>query len=98
MGRATAHLFAQEGASVAVTDINEEGLARVVAEIKEEGGRAEGWRFDVFDGEQIKRVVKDVAERFGRLDIVINNAGFLPSGVSTMTATTPSGIARSVVC
>jgi 3-oxoacyl-[acyl-carrier protein] reductase len=76
MGRATAHLFAQEGASVAVTDINEEGLARVVAEIKEEGGRAEGWRFDVFDGEQIKRIVREVAERFGRLDIVINNAGF----------------------
>jgi 3-oxoacyl-[acyl-carrier protein] reductase len=77
MGRATAHLFAQEGASVAVTDINEEGLARVVGEIKEAGGLAEGWRLDVFDGEQIKRVVKEVAERFGRLDIVINNAGFV---------------------
>ena len=77
MGRATAHLFAQEGALVAVTDINEAGLAQVVGEIKEAKGQAEGWRFDVFDPDQIKRVVKEVAERFGRLDIIINNAGFV---------------------
>lgn len=76
MGRATAHLFAQEGALVAVTDINEAGIAQVVAEIKAEGGRAEGWRLDVLDPNEIKRVVNEIAQRFGRIDILINNAGF----------------------
>src|SRR5438132_6331420 len=74
MGRATAHLFAQEGAMVAVTDINESGVARVVEEIHAEGGKAHGWRLDVLDHAEIKRVVAEVADRFGRLDILINNA------------------------
>jgi 3-oxoacyl-[acyl-carrier protein] reductase len=76
MGRATAHVFADEGAQVAVTDINEAGVASVVEEIKSKGGIAHGWRLDVLDATEIKRVVADVAARFGRLDIVINNAGF----------------------
>src|SRR5260370_19164576 len=76
MGRATAHVFAQEGALVAVTDINESGVARVVEEIQSEGGKAHGWRLDVFDSGEIRRVVDEVADRFGRLDILINNAGF----------------------
>ena len=76
MGRATARLFAAEGASVAVTDINEAGLAETVAEIRAAGGTAEGWRLDVLDGAAITRVVGEVAARFGRLDIVVNNAGF----------------------
>src|SRR5271163_1112939 len=77
MGRATAHLFAQEGASVAATDINEEGLRSVVDEIKAAGGKVEGWRLDVFDTDGINRVVEEVASRFGRLDIIVNNAGFM---------------------
>ncbi len=77
MGRATAHLFAQEGALVAVTDVNEAGVLSVVDEIRTDGGKAEAWRLDVLDGDAIKRVVTEVASRFGRLDIVINNAGFM---------------------
>ncbi len=76
MGRATAHLFAQEGALVAITDINEAGVTRVVEEIAAAGGTAHGWRLDVSDHPEIKRVVAEVAARFGRLDILINNAGF----------------------
>lgn len=76
MGRATAHVFAQEGAIVAVTDVNEAGVARVVEEIAASGGTAHGWRLDVLDGVEIKRVVAEVAARFGRLDILVNNAGF----------------------
>ena len=76
MGRATAHLFAQEGALVAVTDVNQSGVEIVVGEIQTQGGGAEGWRLDVFDTADIKRVVGEVAARFGRLDILINNAGF----------------------
>jgi 3-oxoacyl-[acyl-carrier protein] reductase len=76
MGRATAHVFANEGALVAVTDINEVGVARVVEEIKAEGGNAHGWRLDVLDHDDIKRVVGEVAAHFQRLDILVNNAGF----------------------
>jgi 3-oxoacyl-[acyl-carrier protein] reductase len=76
MGRATAHLFAQEGAMVAVTDINQTGIETVVGEIKAERGKAEGWHLDVFNPSEIKQVVEEVAGRFGRLDILINNAGF----------------------
>ncbi len=82
MGRATAHLFAIEGALVAITDIDEAGVARVVEEIAARGGTAHGWRLDVSDAAEIKRVVADVAARFGRLDILINNAGF--GGVSPL--------------
>jgi 3-oxoacyl-[acyl-carrier protein] reductase len=76
MGRATAHLFAQEGAQVAATDINESGVGAVVNEITAEGGNAHGWKLDVLDAAQIKYVVDEVAARWGRLDILINNAGF----------------------
>jgi 3-oxoacyl-[acyl-carrier protein] reductase len=76
MGRATAHLFAAEGALVAITDINESGVARVLDEIKSEGGNAHAWRLNVLDHDDIKRVVNEAAQHFGRLDILINNAGF----------------------
>lgn len=76
MGRATADLFAREGATVAATDINEAGLKQVVNEIKAEGGKVEGWLMDVLDAAAITRVVAEIVARFGRLDIVVNNAGF----------------------
>ena len=46
MGRATAHLFADEGMKVAVTDREEQGVAKVVAEITEAGGQAVGWSLE----------------------------------------------------
>jgi 3-oxoacyl-[acyl-carrier protein] reductase len=76
MGRATAHLFASEGALVAATDINDAGLAQVVDEIKAEGGTAKGWSLDILKPAMIKSVVEEVGGHFGRLDIIINNAGF----------------------
>jgi 3-oxoacyl-[acyl-carrier protein] reductase len=75
MGRATAHLFADEGAHVAVTDRSEEAVATVVREITDAGGRAHGWAMDVTDGARVKTVIDAAAARFGRLDILINNAG-----------------------
>ena len=75
MGRATAHLFADEGAHVAVTDRSEEAVAAVVREIADAGGSAHGWAMDVTDGARVRQVVDEVASRFGRLDILINNAG-----------------------
>lgn len=75
MGRATAHLFADEGALVAVTDLGKEGVERVVDEIRGAGGNARGWVMDVGDDADVARVVPEIAAAFGRLDIVVNNAG-----------------------
>lgn len=75
MGRATAHLFADEGAHVAVTDINGDGVEAVVSEITEAGLSAKGWTFDLADPARIKTVIDDAAAHFGGLDILINNAG-----------------------
>jgi len=75
MGRATAHLFADEGASVAVTDINGEGARAVAEEITNAGGTTRAWQLDMADLAAIERVVADAANAFGRLDIIVNNAG-----------------------
>jgi 3-oxoacyl-[acyl-carrier protein] reductase len=75
MGRATARVFAAEGANVAVTDFAAEGAETVAAEIAAKGGVAKAWKLDVADRDEIGSVVNDVAAHFGGLDIVINNAG-----------------------
>ncbi|HTB04274.1 MAG TPA: SDR family NAD(P)-dependent oxidoreductase [Bradyrhizobium sp.] len=75
MGRATARVFAAEGANVAVTDVAEEGAETVAAEITKRGEIAKAWRLDVADRDEIIRVVDGVAAHFGGLDILVNNAG-----------------------
>lgn len=77
MGRATAHLFAREGANVAVTDLTQENVDIVVDEIRAAGiDHVKGWALDVGDADAIKRVVDAAAAHFGGLDILVNNAGF----------------------
>ena len=77
MGRATAHLFAREGANVAVTDLRQGDVDIVVKEIKDAGfDNVKGWEMDVSDAAAIKRVIDNAAAHFGGLDILINNAGF----------------------
>jgi 3-oxoacyl-[acyl-carrier protein] reductase len=75
MGRATARVFAAEGAKVAVTDYTARGAETVAAEIAADGGTAKAWKLDVADRDGIKAVVDDIAGHFGGLDIVVNNAG-----------------------
>ena len=75
MGRATALVFAAEGASVAVTDASAEGAQAVAAEIAANGGSACAWALDVTDRDHIGAVIAEVAAHFGGLDIVVNNAG-----------------------
>ena len=57
MGRATAHVFVDEGAHVAVTDLDENRIDSVVAEIVGAGGSANGWVLDVTDRDAVERVV-----------------------------------------
>jgi len=75
MVRATARLFAAEGAHVAVTDMTADGAKAVANEITASGGSARGWALDVADASEIKRVINDAASHFGGLDIIVNNAG-----------------------
>jgi 3-oxoacyl-[acyl-carrier protein] reductase len=75
MGRATALVFAAEGANVAVTDISAEGTAAVAREIGDSGGKAKAWTLDVSDRDAIPVVINDIAAHFGSLDIIVNNAG-----------------------
>ena len=75
IGRATAHLLADEGAQVAVTDITQEGVDRVVQEITDAGGKAKGWVLDIANASKIIDVTSEVIAHFGGLDILINNAG-----------------------
>ena len=75
MGRATAHLFADEGAKVAVIDLAEDRVQAVVDEIGAAGGAAIGWVLDVSDQDAVNRVVEEVREQLGPIDILVNNAG-----------------------
>jgi 3-oxoacyl-[acyl-carrier protein] reductase len=80
MGRATAQLFADEGAQVAVTDLSAERVQTVVDEIAGAGGTAKGWVLDVSDQDAVDRVVAEIVAAFGSLDILVNNAGMVVLG------------------
>jgi 3-oxoacyl-[acyl-carrier protein] reductase len=86
MGRATAHLFADEGAKVAVTDRDGDGAAAVAAEIAgvhgDEG--VASWALDVASPASIETVVAAIVERLGPIDILVNNAGVsLPAPINS---------------
>jgi 3-oxoacyl-[acyl-carrier protein] reductase len=75
MGRATAEVFAAEGAHVALADIAAESVREVADDLVHRGLSAEAWTLDVADAQAIETVVAAAAARFGGLDIIINNAG-----------------------
>jgi len=75
MGRATAHLFADEGARVAVVDVTPAGVDTVVDEITTAGSDAAGFIADLADAGACEALVRDVIARFGGLDVLVNNAG-----------------------
>ena len=77
IGRATAVLFAQEGANIAVADYVAEGGEGTVSLIKDSGGEAIFIETDVRNSADVQRMVKTTADTFGRLDILHNNAGIM---------------------
>ena len=83
IGRMTALLFAKEGANVVVADVNEKGGMEVVPEIKTNGSDAFFAKLDVTRREQSKQMVQDALEKFGRIDILINNAGIIQDALVT---------------
>lgn len=74
IGRETARLFAREGASVVLSGRREAMGQEGVAEIRAAGGEAHFIRADVGDHEQLKALIEGAVERYGRLDILMNNA------------------------
>src|SRR5258705_1733748 len=79
IGRETALLFASEGASVVVADVNDADGAKTVADVQTAGGKAEYVHADVSKAADCESMV-NVAERaFGRLNILFNNAGIMHS-------------------
>ena len=82
IGRDTALALAQTGAKVAVAARNEEKLASLVSEIESAGGSALAVKMDVADAEQVKAGFKQVLDKFGRLDILVNNAAITRDGLS----------------
>ena len=77
IGRATALLFAREGAAVAVADLNTDAGQRVVDQITKSGERAFFEAIDVTRAADCRRLVERVIREFGRIDILFNNAGII---------------------
>ena len=75
IGRATAVLFAKQGARVVIAARRDEAGQKLAAEIRELGAEAEYWRTDVRHEDDVRSLVDKTVARFGRLDIAVNNAG-----------------------
>lgn len=75
IGRGIALKFSEEGASVAIADINIETAKSVVKEIEEREGNGLAIKADVSSSDDVKRIIDTTMERFGKIDILVNNAG-----------------------
>lgn len=75
IGKTIAKTFAKLNASVVIADINEDGVKETVAEIKELGGEAFGVKLNVTSEQSVKDMVSAVLDRYGRIDVLVNNAG-----------------------
>lgn len=82
IGREAAILFAKEGAKIVVADMNEKGGEEVVEVIKKNGGEAFFARLDVTNREQARQVVRDTLARYGKVDVLINNAGIIQDALA----------------
>ncbi len=75
IGRATCLAFAREDAAVAIFDVRPEPAEAVADECRTLGARARAWRVDVSKAAEVDRAVSEVVETFGRIDVLVNNAG-----------------------
>jgi len=86
IGRASAELFALEGAKVVVADFNEKAGQETVAAIRQAGGEAIFVQVDVSDSAQVQRLVDTTLQTYGGIDILVNNAGILLFGTALDTS------------
>lgn len=87
IGRASAVLFAQEGANIVVADINDSGGQETVAAIKSSGGEAIAVHTDVTIASEVENLGKITKDKFGKVDILFNNAGIPQQTMSFETVT-----------
>jgi meso-butanediol dehydrogenase / (S,S)-butanediol dehydrogenase / diacetyl reductase len=80
IGAASAALFARQGAKVVAVDIDRELLNQVSAQIERAGGTCLAVAADVSRREDVHNVVRSATQKFGRIDILFNNAGIVPTG------------------
>jgi len=76
IGEAIARRLAQESAAVAILDIQSEKAEAVASDIESKGARAIAVRMDIADSQSVKQAVKEVEERFAKVDVLVNNAGW----------------------
>ena len=76
IGGATCRRFAAEGAKVAIFDLNPEAADKVAAEIRAKGGTAEAFRCDITDRASVDAAVAATVQKFGPVDVLVNNAGW----------------------
>src|SRR5687768_17531190 len=79
-GKATAVLLARQGAKVFAIDVNEEAAAETRALIEEEGGECVSWRCDMTRADEVKAAIQACMERYGAIDILVNNVGGSAAG------------------
>lgn len=77
IGKGVAQRFAEEGAKVAIIDINEEALQEVHTEFTEKGFEIFTKKVDVVQAEEVETVTEEIVNTFGRIDILVNNAGII---------------------
>ncbi len=82
IGATTAGVFAQEGAALSLWDVNLAGLEQMAQEIERSGGKVLTAKVDVADSQAIQAAVDATMERFGKIDILINNAGLVRDTIS----------------
>jgi NAD(P)-dependent dehydrogenase (short-subunit alcohol dehydrogenase family) len=87
MGRATAETFAREGATILVADIADNDAAATAEHIRAAGGQAHPLHLDVADERAWTAAIDEVVERFGRLDVLVNNAGISGTFDPDLTST-----------
>jgi len=83
IGKATAIHFAKHGAIVVVSDINLESAKKVAEEIVTNGGKSRPIKVNVAKFEEVDNLIKATVEEFGRLDVIVNNAGIGPNLLRT---------------
>ena len=75
IGKKTAEIFSKEGAAIAIFDVNRDALNQTEKEIRDNGGKCNGYVVDVTNFEDVTEKVKEVIEDFGEINVLVNNAG-----------------------
>jgi NAD(P)-dependent dehydrogenase (short-subunit alcohol dehydrogenase family) len=78
IGRSTAEVFAREGARLVITDVDEDGLARLQEQLARNGTETEAIVGDVSAPEDARRMIGTCVERYRSIDVLVANAGLIP--------------------